>query len=87
MLVSYPDRLKIRTVWKGMRGSAGGMQLRNAILEWLEPRSRPGRWGRCDVKALKKEQEQAFRALLYGSADFIRLPTGYGKSLYFAMLR
>ena len=41
--------------------------------------------GRSGVDALKKEQDQSFRAVLYGSNDLISLPTGYGKS-YFAML-
>ena len=35
---------------------------------------------------LKKEQDQAIRAFVEGSDVFISLPTGYGKSLCFAML-
>ena len=38
------------------------------------------------VKELKTEQEKCVRAFVNGSDIFISLPTGYGKSLCFAIL-
>ena len=38
------------------------------------------------VQAVRKEQEQAIRAFVEGNDVFLSLPTGYGKSLCFAML-
>lgn len=41
---------------------------------------------KMEVEKLKPEQEQGIRAFLGGSDVFISLPTGYGKSLCFALL-
>ena len=38
------------------------------------------------IKALKVEQDKAICAFLAGKDIFVSLPTGYGKSLCFAML-
>ncbi len=35
---------------------------------------------------LKKEQEEAIQGFISGSDVFVSLPTGYGKSLCFALL-
>lgn len=38
------------------------------------------------VRALKEKQEEALKSFMEGNDTFVSLPTGYGKSLIYAVL-